>query len=588
MARSGPYHSLEEFTGRKVRFSEILQELSAIPRRDVIRWVVGLSERLERIGADEPPTQIDFLRQLLPKGFWVELDAQLKNRDAPIGCFFHRRQLWFVLQMALLACKDDEPKISEDEIRQTFGLCCLMANDLLMQIERVPELDPEFAKHSLSFAMTTLIAYTELSYGHEVFARANLFWLEIPEEPVVRKKAKELGITRTPNEAFSAKYGVSLREFMLYTTVMYFKMAEALLQEQPSALMWNSTQAFKGYFSEEHVQKILRLISSPPDVLAARLLGSPRQSWAIDSTVLVRTPLIQLSENDYACPDLHMLRAVFIHGIFERLLRAFPAKEFKQLFGTIFEQYIKRLMESFAPTHDHLATTSFFSPVHFVGEKDEEACDGLLLWSDVGVLLECKTGLLTTRQRYALSYDETTKAIDDQLATFEKGKRKGIGQLAHSLYRILKGAQVHCKGKTIELMAMFRLYPAVVIYDEGMANHAVRVHLNNRMTEWFAEMKLDHSKIGHALLFSIRDMEYCEILADRIGTEKLMKDYAAYVEANPLDLHSMFSEYALRTYPEAKECTGYTFATIGRVIHEVQTEMARRKAMITPGSQHDS
>jgi hypothetical protein len=362
--------------------------------------------------------------------------------------------------------------------------------------------------------------------------------------------------------------------------VMYYKISEALLQEQPSALMWDSNHAFKHYFSAEHVEKIFALISSTSDVLAARLLGSPRQSWATDSTVLVRTPLIEVSKNRYACPDLHMLRAFFIHGIFELLLRAFPAKKFKQFFGTIFEQYIERLIRSFAPASTCLANT-FFGPLHFVGQKDQEACDGLLLWSDIGVLLECKTNMLTTRQRYALSYDETTKAIDDQLATFEKGKRKGIGQLAYNLFRILNGDKVHCGGKEIDLLAMRRLDPAVVIYDEGMANHAVRVHLNKKMIEWFDEMKIDHSQIGHVLLFSIRDMEYFEVLADRIGAENLMREYAAYVEANPYDVYSMFHEYALLRYPEATERRGCTFDTIDRVLRDVQTEMARRKSLLT-------
>ena len=55
MSRSfGPYHSLAEFTGRTVTFPDMLRELAKIPRRDVIRWIVGLSERLEQKEADKP------------------------------------------------------------------------------------------------------------------------------------------------------------------------------------------------------------------------------------------------------------------------------------------------------------------------------------------------------------------------------------------------------------------------------------------------------------------------------------------------------------------------------------------------------
>ena len=65
-----------------------------------------------------------------------------------------------------------------------------------------------------------------------------------------------------------------------------------------------------------------------------------------------------------------------------------------------------------------------------------------------------------------------------------------------------------------------------MIYDEGMANHAVRLHLQNRMVEWFDKHSVGHSRIGHVLLFTIRDMEYFELLANRLGAQKVMKDYA--------------------------------------------------------------
>ena len=183
-----------------------------------------------------------------------------------------------------------------------------------------------------------------------------------------------------------------------------------------------------------------------------------------------------------------------------------------------------------------------------------------------------------------MSFDETMKAIDDQIATFvspnvndeNRKARKGIGQLANSLYRIITGADITCRGKSVNLLNVEKLYPAVVVYDEGIANHAVRIHLQKKMTGWFEMLGIDHSRVGHVLLFSIRDLELFEVLANPIGAENLMKQYVTHVEQNPNDPHSMFHDYAFTRYQEAQNPLGVTYETIERVLSSVRNEMERR------------
>ena len=68
-----------------------------------------------------------------------------------------------------------------------------MANDLLKQIESVQFIDPEDARHSLPFLMTALISFTEISFGSEVIARAQLFWLEMHDDEVTELLPAEAG-----------------------------------------------------------------------------------------------------------------------------------------------------------------------------------------------------------------------------------------------------------------------------------------------------------------------------------------------------------------------------------------------------------
>ena len=188
-------------------------------------------------------------------------------------------------------------------------------------------------------------------------------------------------------------------------------------------------------------------------------------------------------------------------------------EKIKQLLGGLFESYVDRLIRSFAPSSEVLVN-SYLNPVVFDSEKKPEACDGLLLWPSMAVLLECKTNMLTSRQRYAMSLKETTKAIDDQLAKFtdpgeaNSGRaRKGVGQLAYNLYRVLRGERVLHNGKPVDLLSVPKLYPAIVIYDEGMANHLELVSKPSQADEDAGEV--DKSLVDEAIVF-VADHEAAE------------------------------------------------------------------------------
>lgn len=581
----GPYHTLEELIGRKVVVADLVERLSKIRRSDVFRCLAGFSALLERHANSSYQQQIRILHEVTNPELAREIEKALK-RDKVFGALFHRRQLWFVLQMAVICCKDDSTLTHDSKTLKEVGECCLMANDLLKAVECVQFFEPEDTKH-LDYAMAALISYTELSFGSEVVARSHLFWLEIPNEEPLKKLAKRLGIRPSLDDLFGEKYGIPLKEFLLYVTALYYKFLESTIHEVPSALMYDSTKAFHDLFDKNHLERALNLLSATPDDLAARLLGSPRQSWATDSTALIKSPLLQLGDSQYVCPDLHMFRAFLVQGIFELLMKATDADKLKQYFGSLFERYIERLMLNFAPRSQLLINT-YFNPVEFASGEDQEAADGILHWGNHAVLLECKSNTLTSHQRYAMSLAATTKAIDDQMATFQRlgdkktgdrNKRKGIGQLSYNIARILAGEQVKCRGTPIDLSGVVKFYPAVVIYDEGMANHAVRLHLQFKMIEWFEANSVDHSRVGHVLLFTIRDMEFFELLSHKIGAEKLMLSYIAFVEKDPRNLHSMFHQYAIDHYPQAEESSGLTLETVDRVLKAAQAEIERRKSL---------
>jgi hypothetical protein len=76
-------------------------------------------------------------------------------------------------------------------------------------------------------------------------------------------------------------------------------------------------------------------------------------------------------------------------------------------------------------------------------------------------------------------------------------------------------------------------------------------------------------------------MELFEVLANRLGAERVMKDYVEFVDVHSNDVGSMFHAYALNHYAGVQgiDTTGITCETADRVLHEVKEEMERRKSL---------
>jgi hypothetical protein len=142
----GPYHTLEELIGRKVVAADLIQKLSKIPRSDVLRCLAGLSALLERPENSTYLQQIRILHNITNPDLAKQVEASLK-KETTFGTLFHRRQLWLVLQMAVLSCKDDSTLAHDDETTKEVGECCLMANDVLKAVETIQFVDPEDTKH---------------------------------------------------------------------------------------------------------------------------------------------------------------------------------------------------------------------------------------------------------------------------------------------------------------------------------------------------------------------------------------------------------------------------------------------------------
>ena len=535
----GVYYGLHDITGQRVAPADLFLTLGKYRRSDVIRWIAALSRWVAEDGGILPQNQLAMADVMLPEEMRGPLRELIHRESASTWCVFHRRQLWFLLQAAVLGCAESTPVVEDEVLRRHVGELCLMASDILQQLEtkESPGDGPEEANRWMT---NLVISFLDGRDRLEVLARAQSFWFDLPADPAVCRRFTDLSVP-TFDAAFAARYGLPLREFflILYTLHLGFE-AHALREKNP--LLLEEASYLWPVFDREHVRFVLSLVSQTPDNLALKLFGTPRQNWATDATPLRETPVIQVFEGKHACPDPNLLHRCLTDKVYFLLQAAYPDKAFAQLFGYVFEAYVNRLFRRFTYEGDSLARTFYAAP-RFEG-KQEEAGDGILSWSRSALVMEYKARLLTTREKYGGMTDVMLGGVADIVGKEGPGGRKGVYQLARVMKRLLAGEKaVSGSPKAFQLQDCQRVHPVLVTYEEALGLEAVRQQAEAKFVEALQREGASTERVDRLLILTAEEVEILESLALRHSPEDVIRDYAAHVTANPKDRAGSFRSF---------------------------------------------
>jgi hypothetical protein len=499
----GVYYTLQQITGKTATIPDLTHVLVKLRRSDVIRWLAALSAGIGAENGMALDHQIQMAEWILPEELITGLQTHLRKEPDVPGCVFHRRQLWFVLQMAVISCKEDTPERPDAEVRSEVGRCCLMASDILQQID--PKEGPGSGVEEVNKWMASIvIPILDAKDRAEVLARAQAFWFDLQANPVVQKKMGELAV-KDFDAAFTEKYGICLREFFLILLSVYSGFGGHVVRNQSPMLLDEAAYLLPS-FSQDNIRRVLRAISQAPDELACKLMSEARQNWAMDFTPLRGTPVIHVFPGKYACPDLGLLYRWMLDGVYYMLQKAYPEGKFAQLFGYVFEEYIHGLIREFSSESEILIRDFYASP-KFRGTTDQ-AGDGLIHREDTALLMEYKARLLTTREKFGGIREATLKGIDDILYRDKKGGNKGVVQLAKNLARILRGERIAAgNGAGLDLSGCKHLFPVIVAYEEAIALEAVRQEADTKLRAALAKERVPTDRVGPLLLLSIGEVE---------------------------------------------------------------------------------
>jgi len=552
-----------------------MQEIGKYRRSDVIRWIASVSRWATDDAALLPQHQMGMAEVLLSEELRASAREHIRKAGAAKWCLFHRRQLWFLLQAALLTSKEDAPEADEETLRRAVGKCCLMASDILQQLEanEQPGEGPEEANRWMTGMVIPIMDGRDRL---EVLARAYSFWFDLPAEPSMLARFKAQNVPGF-DEAFAAKYGLPLKEFFLILFTLHMGFQAHALENQGPLLLDEATY-LRPMFGEEKVRKVLSAVSQTPDGLALGLLGTARQSWATDFTPLREHPVIEVFGGKHACPDHDLLYRCLIDRIYFMLQKAYPERAFGQLFGYIFEGYVNRLICHFADDGKLLAR-KFYEAPRFQSKQDE-AGDGILVWLRSALVMEYKARLLTTREKYGGITEVTLDGVDDIVG--KPSSKKGVYQLAKVIGRLLNGEPVIAGSPdALELRDFPRIHPVLVTYEEAIGLESVRQQAEAKFNAALQVPEEKRKQVGRLLILTVEEVEILDGLALRHSPEAVIRDYAEYVAANPKDRAGSFRSFVCNSrynYDPPRLIHTMAGKCYQRAMDDIGPELERRNA----------
>src|SRR4051812_5418517 len=98
----GVYYGLQDITGSRATIADLNQVLASLRRSDVIQWITRILAWTSDPNSLNPPNQVAMAKTLLSEDLLRALQEAVEKNATPIWCAFHRRQLWFLLQMTVL------------------------------------------------------------------------------------------------------------------------------------------------------------------------------------------------------------------------------------------------------------------------------------------------------------------------------------------------------------------------------------------------------------------------------------------------------------------------------------------------------
>jgi hypothetical protein len=340
---------------------------------------------------------------------------------------FHRRQLLFLTKQAIKCC----PGVGRDLVMEPkpFGKALLMANDHFHF-----GLSSADASEQLLNVLTEFVPVTEYAgfrVGNKI-ARSLSMLLKIPR--TLKDDPDFLDIA----ERFEELTRIEIIDYIsLWFGLLskYVSLELSELQKDWSELYINKSFFRTAKISELAVESFLCELRATPEEIKNSF--ERRDYGTNDYTALRNKPLIR-EELGSLPSDLFFVMDKIETGPYWRVSETsvHVGDQLRRFWGKVFERYVNNLL-----TEASNDTLNCFRPdPRYSSNPEAQVCDGLMLCGDTLLLLEYKSSMFRADAKYSGVPDLLKEEIERKLVFSEKGKPKGVAQLANAVKKLFCGS----------------------------------------------------------------------------------------------------------------------------------------------------
>lgn len=422
----------ELITYREVFRKEPTQEdlhaiLKKYQRGEVI-LLLGKLNCLMGTWKNEPDEELDRkLSSYILDKHVARLNAIRKGRVMRL--VFSRLTILYLVKQACLVCPKAGPDLTSAEGRNDLGVCCLMANDLVLPfMPKSTDSTVEKLANLLPFS-----DYMPMDHYPKELARTELILQSVLPLPSLKKRTNYIDLSKL----FEDRFGFSAQSFcqMIFgCSTKPLQVTPEQLQSAPDALIIRDTFFSKTNLPGDVVEKFFKVATISADGLTDRIKAAESRPGD-DLTIIQSFPLIEIVPQRYLCLDPGFLIEKAGRAFGWALLSKLSDKERRDIlafWGSVFEEYVNFIIQE-----SYHGGGRFIPEVKFPnGDASFDCC--IVEGRDL-IVFEHKSSVIRADAKYGGDVAKLEGELRLKFIEGDPGEKKGLAQISNSIQRFLGG-----------------------------------------------------------------------------------------------------------------------------------------------------
>lgn len=462
MAQGAVLITYHEVFSKEPSIGDLYILLAKYQRPEVLVFLAKLNCLL-RTWQNQPDFNLD---SRLSRLVFPSYDAKIERirRDSVERVLFSRLTILYLIKQACLASPLQGTPVNNPTAVEEIGVCCLMANDLVLTNIPAPS-DTTLQR------LTSLLPFCDY-VSHEEYpldiARTLIMFEEVAKVPKLKKSGDFIDL----ESLFETHMGLSPQEFcdlVFGASTRYLNLKMEELETSPDALFLRPEFFRKTKIPPDSVRQFFAKVAIREEEFASQV-SETRDRPGDDLTIIQRYPLIEPIQDRYFCLDPGFLVDKAGKGLywslFSEIRDGTERSNLASFWGVVFEEYVNWILGA-----GYSAGGRFIPSPKF--PNADQAFDACLVEGSALVVFEHKSSVLRADAKYGGDPNKLQEELRKKFIEGDEEGAKGLAQLERSIRRFLGGETI----EGVSANNVREIYPVLVCLDRSLLNPYMNQYL---------------------------------------------------------------------------------------------------------------